>query len=74
MVKCPKCKEDIEHLIFEAQVEHIGRFEVMETSKFHSPEYDTREMDYWSKLKFFCPKCDIFLFRSEKKAIKFLKK
>lgn len=61
---CPKCKEEIDHLNFSADVETFGNYD--------GYDWNTRENGEWKDEKLYCPKCDELLFTDEEKATSFL--
>jgi hypothetical protein len=70
LLKCPKCKEEIEDLWFEAKVEHSGYFRL---DKNENEEWDTENYGDWNDLKFFCNECGELLFINQDEALEFLR-
>lgn len=69
MVKCPKCKSEIEDLRYFAKVETWGYFRLCKDGE--NPELDEEERGYGDSLEIYCPECD-YCFKNEEEAIKFL--
>lgn len=70
MVKCPKCKKEIEELTYASKVEVSQTFGVDDGKPTYS------EMDDYgnhSNEEYVCPECNQTLFTDEDKAIEFLK-
>jgi len=66
--KCPKCKEKIEHLNFNANVQHSG---IYEKDYINGENWDTRNLGDWSEIEFFCPHCNILITDSQEVADKY---
>lgn len=65
MPKCPKCKVEIDHLLYEyeCQGQEEGRYD---------GEYHIEEKIY-EEINFICPKCDEIIFCFEDQAKAFFK-
>ena len=70
MPKCPKCNEEIEHLVSFLKGEQKDYFKADENAE---PEYEWKDFitDY-ENIDFECPECKDVLFTNEEEALKFL--
>ena len=71
MVKCPFCKEEVEHLRFEAQVQHFG---IYQKDYVNGEDWDTRELGDWTNIEFFCSECGSKIAETQEEADKFFEK
>ena len=73
MVKCPKCKAEIENFTFSAKVVVSGVADLNTFKGKTTLENQIDDYGNWLDEEFYCPECDKLLFKSEDKAKKFLK-
>ena len=72
MVTCPNCKADIEELGYSEYAQRVMDFG-LKNSKGDIYYDNTEYCDNFLKSEWYCRECNKTLFRTEKKAIKFLK-
>jgi len=68
MGKCPKCNEEIEHLSFDAKVEHSGTYQ---KDYINGEDWDTKNLGDWDEIRFFCPHCYELIAENQEEADKF---
>ena len=67
MPRCPKCGEEIDHLVYWEKAWRRAEFEA--DGEYHDWETHPTDSFYYA-----CPCCGEKLFRSEEKALNFLKR
>ena len=69
MVKCPKCKMEIDYLKAE---DWVSRGMILEVQNGREVYSDTEHYDDIRDEKFICPECNSVLFENEEEAVDFL--
>ena len=76
MVKCPKCKEEIDHLdaVETREIQLIAKWdpEAEQLDLENTEEWGGGPIGEQTALMFSCPKCHVDLFHSEPMAVNFL--
>lgn len=73
MPKCPKCKAEIDYLVFDRLTHICQNVLLNDEGDIEYGDYNDGSGENDEKEEFYCPECSALIATNEKEAIKFLK-